>query len=171
MEKIISIKWEPSQLFATRWIYHLSFSYSLLTQQQMFSSSFSTCVLDDILSFLQLSLYLLSLHSRSLNSYFYTRQFYHDFTIIFYLKLPSIPHLPPATTPLFLFFLSQLTMLLCVDIYMHVFIHKHDTYILNTCITHLYLIIVCNILTYIIHRLYTYFAYFFVQKWAHQSCK
>lgn len=162
-------KWEPSQLSATRINIRVSslviFIFCFDTAANVFFLLFNLSPgPHSLFSSSHSAFYLFTLVASILTSI--PDSSYHDFTIVFQLKLSSILHLPPATTPLFLFFLSQLNMLLYVATYIHVFIYKHIRYIHNTCIIYLYLTIMYNIHThiYIIHRLYTYtnFAYFFV---------
>lgn len=133
MEKITAIKWEPSQRCATRWINIrvsslVIFLFRFDTAANVFFLLFNLGPgLHDL--FLQLSCYLLCLHSCGLTLTSLPDSSYHDFTILFHLKLPASPFLPPTTPPLFLFFLSQLNMLLYVGIYVHIFIYKHIWYI------------------------------------------
>lgn len=173
MEKImIDTKWESSQLSATRWINIrvsslVIFIFCFDTAANVFFLRFNLssgphCLFSSSHS----AFYLFTLVASILTSI--PDSSYHDFTIVFHLKLPSVLHLPPATTLLFLFFLSQLNMLLYVPtyLYLYIYINTYDTYILNTCIIYLYLLCIIYIHTYIIHRLYTYtnFAYFFVSE-------
>lgn len=154
MEKImIDTKWESSQLSATRWINIrvsslVIFIFCFDTAANVFFLRFNLssgphCLFSSSHS----AFYLFTLVASILTSI--PDSSYHDFTIVFHLKLPSVLHLPPATTLLFLFFLSQLSMLLYVATYILVFIYKHIWYIHTQYMHYISISIMYNIHTHI----------------------